>query len=147
MDVMKVSVESSSEAQCWRARVTFLSNVSTGGSSESQKTSLTRTLSSGSLYSPLRLARICVVTGRCKKNIDILFWSIINLITHRICNGKKYKMAELGFELGTSGSTSLVVPYILQGKGTRPRETRDLQSTALPLQRYLYSALNTLLHV
>ena len=80
MDVMKVSVESPSEAQCWRARVTFLSNVSTGGSSESQKTSLTRTLSSGSLYSPLRLAQICVVTGRCKKNIDILFWSIINLI-------------------------------------------------------------------
>ena len=68
MDVTKVSVESPSEAQFWRVMVTFLSNVSTGGSSESQKTSLTRTLSSGSLYSPLRLARICVVTGRCKDN-------------------------------------------------------------------------------
>ena len=64
-------------------------------------------------------------------------------------------MAELGFELGTSGSNSLVGPDILQGKGTRPRETRDLQSTALPfvllsllmycgLQLYLIFALHVI---
>ena len=60
---------------------------------------------------------------------------------------EKYTMAELGFKLGTSGFSVLWCKTFCRG-----RETRDLQSTALPfvllasltyggLQRYLYSAL------